>query len=403
MATTGAGHHPPCRRASRSDGPPVSLIAATFVPLLVSLLFAAAIDAVWRRRPESRHARTWSIAFALIGCGWAATALTVGLSGGVPTTGATPSLCWLAAALMFVHGLRQRAGRVNRGAVLAAIWTAVAFGTSLLLDLAALHRVTVAATVPVLAAIGLLLAAVAVGPRGTRWMKLDGAAMGLLAALAVGNLGFALILLELPGVIGAFSVQVPLWGVPVYVALGLAAMLLLNDDLSAALHRLARTDPLTGVWNRRGFEEAASFLIERLRNSTGRTASVAIADIDSFKAINDLHGHTAGDAALIRFAQLVGTAAHKGDLFARLGGEEFALLAIGVDGPALVERVERARALVGLPSEEPGGPAVITASFGVAQLSPRTLSLRDALERADAALYRAKSEGKNRTVLADLS
>ena len=307
------------------------------------------------------------------------------------------------AALMFVHGLRQRAGRVNRGAVLAAIWTAVAFGTSLLLDLAALHRVTVAATVPVLAAIGLLLAAVAVGPRGTRWMKLDGAAMGLLAALAVGNLGFALILLELPGVIGAFSVQVPLWGVPVYVALGLAAMLLLNDDLSAALHRLARTDPLTGVWNRRGFEEAASFLIERLRNSTGRTASVAIADIDSFKAINDLHGHTAGDAALIRFAQLVGTAAHKGDLFARLGGEEFALLAIGVDGPALVERVERARALVGLPSEEPGGPAVITASFGVAQLSPRTLSLRDALERADAALYRAKSEGKNRTVLADLS
>ena len=177
-------------------------------------------------------------------------------------------------------------------------------------------------------------------------------------------------------------------------------MLLLNEDLRVSLDRVARTDPLTRVWNRRGFEEGAAELLARLRGTPGRLAAVAIADIDSFKAINDQHGHGAGDAALVRFARQLGTAVQKGDLLARLGGEEFALLAIGVDGPALVERVERARALIAVPGQDNEGPVRLTASFGVAQFSSRSLSLRDALERADRALYRAKVEGKNRTVLA---
>jgi len=128
-------------------------------------------------------------------------------------------------------------------------------------------------------------------------------------------------------------------------------------------------------------------------------AAVAIADIDSFKAINDCYGHNTGDKVLIQFAKLLGTAIRPGDLLARLGGEEFVLLAIGVDALELYQRVEHVRGLVALPNEDGVGLPSITASFGVAQLSSDTLSLRDAMERADRSLYQAKREGRNRTVI----
>jgi diguanylate cyclase (GGDEF)-like protein len=96
---------------------------------------------------------------------------------------------------------------------------------------------------------------------------------------------------------------------------------------------------------------------------------------------------------------MLGTAVRPGDLLARLGGEEFVLLAIGIDAVELYQRVEHVRGLVGLPSEDGAALPSITASFGVAQISPDTLALRDAMERADHALYQAKREGRNRTVI----
>jgi len=376
------------------------LVAILCTPLAISGLFAGALLAIWRRRREATHAMSWGAAFAAITVGWLAVLGTTFALGSAPLPGAAPSLCWLAAALLFVHGLRQRAGRPDRAPALGAIWIGIALAISLLSDLAPRMREFIPPTVALLTGIGLVLAAVAVGPRRTRKTRLfDWWATTLLGACAFANL------LLVGGLIivdrhANLTVQLIALGATItYVGLGLSTVLLLNQDFGIVLERLARTDPLTGVWNRRGFDEAAPHLLARLKAEGRDRAAVAIADIDSFKAINDCYGHTTGDQVLVQFARLLGTAARPGDLLARLGGEEFVLLAIGVDALELYQRVEHVRGLVALPNEDGIALPSITASFGVAQLSPETLALRDAMERADHSLYQAKREGRNRTII----
>src|SRR6187402_335953 len=159
------------------------LIAILCTPLSISAMFAAALLAIWRWRREAEHAASWGMAFAAIAIGWlAVVALTVALHG-APLPGAAPSLCWLAAALLFVQGLRRRAARPNRAAALAAIWTSIALAIGLLSDLAPEMRGLTPATVALLTGLGLLVAAVAVGPRGMRNAKrVDISATALLAA-----------------------------------------------------------------------------------------------------------------------------------------------------------------------------------------------------------------------------
>lgn len=376
------------------------LIAILCTPLAISGLFAGALLAIWRRRREAAHAMSWGAAFAAIAVGWLAVLATTSALREAPLPGAMPSLCWLAAALLLVQGLRQRAGRANRAAALGAIWTTIALAISLLSDLAPQMRDATPPTIALLTGLGLLLAAVAVGPRQSRKTRnFDWATTALLGAFAVANLALVVGLYAIDHEANEAMAFIALGGSVTYVGLGLATVLLLNQDFGVVLERLARTDPLTGVWNRRGFDEAAPHLLARLRTDHRDRAAVAIADIDSFKAINDCYGHTTGDQVLIHFAKMLGTAVRPGDLLARLGGEEFVLLAMGVDAIELYQRVEHVRGLVGLPSDEGVSLPSITASFGVAQISPDTLALRDAMERADHALYQAKREGRNRSVI----
>jgi diguanylate cyclase (GGDEF)-like protein len=246
----------------------------------------------------------------------------------------------------------------------------------------------------------LLLAAVAVGPRGSRkTRRFDWGATALLVGFAIANLSLVGGLYFIGPYTTRAVALIALGASITYVGLGLATVLLLNQDFGVVLERLARTDPLTGVWNRRGFDEAAPHMLAKLKTDHRDRAAVAIADIDSFKAINDCYGHTTGDAVLVHFAKMLATAIRPGDLLARLGGEEFVLLAIGVDALELYQRVEHVRGLVALPSEDGVALPSITASFGVAQIDPKTLALRDAMERADHALYQAKREGRNRTII----
>jgi diguanylate cyclase (GGDEF)-like protein len=376
---------------------PVLIIAG--VPLFVGLLFSGAIHIVWLRRREARHARSWSIAFAVIAAGWALTIMTGLLVGASPVPGAAASLSWLAAALLFVHGLRQRARRADRGAVLAAIWAGIAVGDGLLFDLMPGQIPLLSGGAPVLIAIGLLLAAIAVGPRLRKSGALDWIAAALLLSFATGNLLLDALMVA-DGSAFLMVIAVPLLSALVYVGLGLAAMLLLSEDLTIALERLARIDPLTGLWNRRAFNEAAPYLIARMAASSGRLrASVALSDIDAFKSINDRFGHNVGDEVLAEYARTLTNETGHDDLLARLGGEEFVLLSIGLDGPAMLERVELLRQAIGVRHYADGALPPITASFGVAEISPYTLELRDALERADRALYRAKENGRNCSVL----
>jgi diguanylate cyclase (GGDEF)-like protein len=163
-----------------------------------------------------------------------------------------------------------------------------------------------------------------------------------------------------------------------------------------ALSHLANTDPLTGLPNRRAWEQ---HLAERLgRAGEGSSACVALFDIDHFKPLNDQHGHVAGDACLAAVAARLGSAIRRGDFVARLGGDEFAALLDGVEASQAGEVVDRIRRSGAIQqSIEPGGSICVTLSAGWTCLSAvtDTLATENLLEQADAALRRAKQAGRN--------
>ena len=166
----------------------------------------------------------------------------------------------------------------------------------------------------------------------------------------------------------------------------------------ATLGRLADTDPLTGLANRRSFDAALSTAWSESAAS-GEPVALLMADADAFKAYNDLFGHQAGDEILLRIAGcLDGLARERGGVACRWGGEEFVVVLRGVGEPeALALADELCRAVRGLGLEHPRGVGgVVTVSVGVATAMPSTdLSTRALLTSADAALYRAKAEGRD--------
>jgi diguanylate cyclase len=161
----------------------------------------------------------------------------------------------------------------------------------------------------------------------------------------------------------------------------------------------ARLDPLTGVANRKSFEERFSREIAR-RAQGGAPAVMLLWDIDSFKIINDSYGHRAGDRVLQSVAGCFTEALRAGDFVARIGGEEFAVLLIGLGLAEAVNVANQLRTAVErLRFHFRGTPVRVTASCGVAELLEEDAS-EAAFDRADAALYRAKNGGKNLCVAA---
>jgi len=155
----------------------------------------------------------------------------------------------------------------------------------------------------------------------------------------------------------------------------------------------AATDPLTGLLNRRSVEDRVYSLMRE-----DRPFAVAMADLDSFKMLNDTHGHEAGDRALRVFAATLKTSLRPGDYAARYGGEEFLLVFPDCSAEQARTAVERLREELAL-SINQGGSPVFTASFGVADLSHGP-TLDAILKHADDALLQAKRDGKNRVLVA---
>ncbi|MFK7957929.1 MAG: diguanylate cyclase [Lysobacterales bacterium] len=181
-----------------------------------------------------------------------------------------------------------------------------------------------------------------------------------------------------------------------YLGTGLFMVLILASDLSAQMSKLARTDSMTGLLNRRGFNEFAGPLLPRARRGK-QPLSVIMCDVDHFKNINDQYGHNAGDHALKALAKLLSQDLREGDLFGRLGGEEFVLALPGTDLEQATIAAERLRAM--LEQSEIGWrpePLQLTASFGVSSFRDDDHTIDDVLQRADRALYRAKNDGRNR-------
>jgi diguanylate cyclase (GGDEF)-like protein len=168
------------------------------------------------------------------------------------------------------------------------------------------------------------------------------------------------------------------------------------------LERLAAVDPLTGLANRRGFDTMVEG--DLARADAGAPVAVAMIDIDSFKAFNDGYGHPCGDAVLRAVARAMAASCEPGQRLGRLGGEEFALAAVGIDHaalPGLGERLRRAVEALALPHGRGGAGPVVTISLGIAGTwtTGAALDYAGLLARADEALYRAKRSGRNRVVV----
>ncbi len=286
------------------------------------------------------------------------------------------------------------------------------------------------ALVPVLIAFVAVTFLLAVGPRLPSW------ALALLGPLGVGVIAAALattpgagdgaILYTLPVLWSAFFFGRPGAGaivaciavahaavllvlpaassypgrwldVMVVVCVGSLVVLVLkerNESLLAQLAGEARTDTLTGLLNRRGFDEHATAAFALARRRATPLTLVAF-DIDYFKRINDEWGHEMGDRVLARAGMLLTSLARDIDVVARMGGEEFTVLlpdAELADGEAFSERVREAFA-----QSDPAGTPCVRLSAGVASYEG-PMDIDELLERADAALYEAKRSGRDRTV-----
>ncbi len=164
------------------------------------------------------------------------------------------------------------------------------------------------------------------------------------------------------------------------------------------LERRAATDGLTGLVNRREFEERATEMLRETRR-LGRPLSLIVIDVDHFKSINDCHGHDVGDEVLKALATIAAATVHHNDVFARVGGEEFSALLPGstIDGATkMAERLRLIFSTEDFTYAWKGAPIRFTVSIGVAAVRLDEPSLAPAMKRADEALYRAKHGGRDR-------
>lgn len=189
-------------------------------------------------------------------------------------------------------------------------------------------------------------------------------------------------------------------GAVLLIAYGLLVLLLVVRRAMAEMAERSETDVLSGLLNRRGFEDRAERLLATAQRA-GVPVTIVVADLDNFKTINDSFGHAMGDSVIVRFAEILRSLADPRLVLGRLGGEEFAALLPG--GNLAAGRLFAESARSGFSHDPIGDQAqghVISASFGVAQYRPGE-PLMDLMRRADRALYRAKSDGRNRVSLAD--
>jgi diguanylate cyclase (GGDEF)-like protein len=170
-----------------------------------------------------------------------------------------------------------------------------------------------------------------------------------------------------------------------------------NDKQKA--ENLSKIDPLTQVLNRRGFEHALDQELTRWQRFKG-SFSVVLIDIDHFKSVNDRHGHLMGDAVLQKLSRVWGGQIRSVDVLARYGGEEFVLISLGTNSEGAFKAAEKLREASLETSVVELGFAV-SISCGIATIGGDGTSREELLQSADGALYKAKAEGRNRTIRAD--
>jgi len=225
------------------------------------------------------------------------------------------------------------------------------------------------------------------------WMTFFFGRGGALAIVACVGVAHALTLLALPEASSYPGRWIDVMVSATVVAGVVLTLVARNDRLLVRLADEARTDALTGLLNRRGFDERAALELARTRR-VGEPIAIAEFDIDYFKRVNDEWGHEIGDRVLVRLAELLAQASRDIDVVARFGGEEFMVLLPGSDAASAEAFAERVRAALATHAE--GLPAVRVSAGVLATGDP--VSIDSMLQGADSALYRAKRSGRDRTV-----
>ena len=229
-------------------------------------------------------------------------------------------------------------------------------------------------------------------------------------ALAVIHAGFLLARIHYVGAFQTLSSAHPVQSVGLFVLAfetlfaafcqAFLRMSMAKERAELAQRRAALTDSLTDIANRRAFFDLGSPFLNRTL-ADRRAAALLLFDLDRFKEVNDTAGHHAGDAVLKAFTRLVAETIQPGDLFARLGGEEFACLLIDAPMAEALRLAERVRSKFEA-LRFAGLQADTTVSVGVAMAGDNGRDLPALLAIADRALYRAKAEGRNRVAPAPL-
>ncbi len=366
----------------------------------MSLIFAAGGFALWLRDR--------SLIYVL---GYVLAAILIGFSFGInhyshnPGTGPVQMLVGtlsIAAVISLVWSMCHRLGQP----VPLALWLGIGSGAVVLVGLADHGRDVTASLLAVNLACGvvMLMGTQIMAQAPTRqfvdrllvWIFGLVAAQFFIRPLAVVMLSGAMSTAAYRGSAGHAVLVVT--AAMFTLALTGAILAATISDQIRAVRQAVRKDELSGLLRRSAFEEEAQSIIARAR-AEGRAISMVIADLDHFKQINDRRGHPAGDAVIRAFGGIIAGAVRPTDLAGRIGGEEFGVLAWDCPEQPAANLAERLRgALASQPVEAFGAQLALTASFGVAEL--RAGETYDQLyARADAALYRAKDQGRDAVVV----
>jgi len=371
--------------------------------IAIAAIISIALAVAWREFGRPDHARTWSVAFALAAFMWAIE-LAQRIKGPAIQAPGTAMLAIAGfATVLNTIAFRERAGLPQRFVPLLGLATAQALIT-IGLRLTTIGPCISVIPIHVLNAAMLWMASRTLTGRRRGERVAEKLAATVLRLVALASLGFvAIIVAYLAGLV---QVNLLMLNTKALIVLpgtisgiGYFTIFLLAADLSDQTRRLAASDMLTGLLNRRGFEEAARAIFGSAKRH-GRSLAVAVLDIDRFKQVNDCYGHPAGDAVLRAFARCLRDNVARRDLVARIGGEEFAVIMADVDAEAALCAADALREKIGQLIVDGGGtPIQITASLGLAAYRTGE-DLSTVLARADSALYQSKNLGRNRATLA---
>ena len=385
-------------------------VGAALTLLLVSCIYSLSLALAVRRQYLAWQA-AWSGTMLLWGTLWSQVhlALVPGLAGTVTT-----QICTFLSCLAIALATVSAATAVDRGRVPKWLRAAVlALGLSVGIagiPLALIRGSSLGALADVLGLVVIADLLAVTAYVGWAWRRGSVEARDFLAAWGLPMAVLA--------IIHIVDVEDGLWGggskllvlvAATWQALWLAAAatrrlghLRIERDharsAEAQAQQLARRDPLTGLPNRRGFVESVTPLLERAR-ADNLPAALLLVDVDRFKSINDIYGHDVGDVVLCGIARRIGRWEGPMCTVARLGGEEFGLLTIGMEGIILGRFAESIRrGIAACDHSEAVGERQVTASVGVAEVRP-ACDFQQLYRLADEALYDAKRGGRNKVVV----